>query len=83
VLTNWQSLVACLSAEITEGLPQVEIQDLATLTACCVESAVAAQSHAGTNVNAASGMLATSVSDRALYCCMDTCMRVNVEYRKF
>jgi hypothetical protein len=47
VLSNWQSLVPCLTTEITEGLPQVEIQELATLTACCVEAAVAAEAQAG------------------------------------
>ena len=48
VLSDWQALVPCLTADITDGLPQVEIQDLATLTACCVEAAVASEVQPGT-----------------------------------
>ena len=43
VLKKWPSLVRCLTAEVTEGLPQVEIQDIATLIACCLEAAVVAE----------------------------------------
>lgn len=61
MLTDWQSLVPCLTAEITEGLPQVEIQDLATLTACCVEAAVSAEAQAGNHGDAAAaGALLTT-----------------------
>lgn len=46
VLKKWPSLVRCLTAEVTEGLPQVEIQDVSTLIACCLEAAVVAEGKA-------------------------------------
>ena len=72
MLSDWQALVPCLTADITDGLPQVEIQDLATLTACCLEAAVASEAQAAANGDAAAaGAHATSCSN-SKHC--TTCM---------
>ena len=51
MLRDWQTLLRCLDADVCSDLPPAEVQDLASLLACCVqaasEAAAAADGDAG------------------------------------